>query len=474
MTVSVPKQPAPDSNPPEERQESLQPDFKPESAATTRIAGDVTALSSDGRGIVKAREQIFFAERVVPGDRVAFIPDLTAKPPAAREVKILRKSPERWNHPCPHAKTCPASEWGIVVYEAQVREKTGLVRRVLRGVVEPELVADMWPSPQPWGYRNRLTLNVLPTARGSMEFGYALAAREARIVPIKDCLLADEEIRVALRGIFAEVRDLKTVRPEIVPNRLTLYRAETGAAALAIYTSRVSESDVLEFLELADEWPLDGGIWAATGTKSGLVESRGTFWREEESSSIHVGWLGHPIAVHPAGFSQANQSSADLVLRELAAFRDSWRPKTVWDLYGGYGALGFAAVPDGAALEVVEQSGFSESAFAALSALRPGAVARFHQGEVARLLGKMARHMTADDLVILDPPRSGCHPDVLGHLNASGARRIVYLSCNPARLARDLRILQEHGWAAKSVQPVDFFPQTPEIEVLAVIERGLG
>lgn len=461
----------PQNNLPEPGQESLQQDSNSGSGGSNRIAGDVTALSSDGRGIVKAREQVFFAERVVPGDRVAFVPDLSSKNAVAREVKVLRKSPDRCQHPCAHAKTCPASEWGIVKYERQLLAKHELVCRVLRGVVDASLVAPMWASPNSWEYRNRLTLQVRPTARGGLEFGYALGARDGGLVPIRDCPLASSEVRGAVRELFAATRDLKGLRPEIIPSRLTVYPTESDVAVLFTYSGHKWEADVQEFLELTDSWTLAGQIWAGMATKAGLVESRGTFWREEERLSMRVGWLGHPLAIHPGGFSQANGGSTELVLQWLVAHRADFQAETVWDLYGGYGALGLAIAPDGGKLEVVEQSEFSEAAFARLASRRPEMTGSFHLGDVSRKLRKLSGQITGNDLVILDPPRSGCHPNVLAQLIESQARNIIYLSCNPARLARDLRVLQTSGWQTRLVQPVDFFPQTPEIEAFAVVER---
>lgn len=182
-------------------------------------------------------------------------------------------------------------------------------------------------------------------------------------------------------------------------------------------------------------------------------------------------WLGKDLSVHPAGFAQVNEGATHLVLEHLQEQRERLSARTVWDLYGGYGALGFAAAVDGARVEVVEQNALSKKTFEHLAAMNPSVEAEFHQGEVARLLPRLSETFSPDDLVILDPPRSGCHPSVLKLLGDSRIKRIAYLSCNPARLSRDLKILATDGFQAVQIQPVDFFPQTPEIEALAMLER---
>ncbi len=219
----------------DEGQESLQQGSKSGGDTSGRQVGDVTALSSDGRGIVKSREKVYFADRVVPGDRVAFSPDEAAKPAAALHVKLLKKSADRCEHPCRHAAECPASEWGIVSYERQLSEKTELVRRVLRGVVPAEEVKEIWASPDEWGYRNRLTVSVRPREKGGYEIGYAKAARGAGFAPIRNCLLGTKTVGQAVGHIGWILRDARNLKPEALPDRISVYETDLGAGALAIY-----------------------------------------------------------------------------------------------------------------------------------------------------------------------------------------------------------------------------------------------
>lgn len=186
---------------------------------------------------------------------------------------------------------------------------------------------------------------------------------------------------------------------------------------------------------------------------------------------MQVGWLGTKVEVAPTGFAQVNDRAFDRVLTYLAEHREQFAAPTTWDLYGGYGALGFAVASPGTRLTVVEQNPASRETFAQLASLRNDVQARFEEDEVNRVLPRVRGQLGRDDLAILDPPRSGCHPDALDVLGRSRVRRLLYMSCNPARLARDVKLLVPHGFVLRFVQPVDFFPQTPEIEVLAFLER---
>ncbi|MBK6767251.1 MAG: class I SAM-dependent RNA methyltransferase [bacterium] len=402
---------------------------------------------------------------------MTFQPDTTTKPATAYDVKVLRPSPDRCEHTCKHAAKCPASPWGIVNYDVQLREKRELVRRVLRGVVEPELVREMWPSPSQWGYRSRITLRIQAHPRGGFELGYASGAREAGIVPIQQCMLASRIIGRELKRLAAEFRDARTIAAEKFPSRLSLFSTADGVAALAIFQGRRQETDVQEFIEFAERLELDGGFWAAHGNSAGLVGERGMFWRVKESQLMQTGWLGHQLEVHPAGFTQVNDGAFDRVLRYLAEQRTRFSAPTTWDLYGGYGALGFAVASAGSQLVVVEQNGLSRSTFEQLAAARPEVQATFDETEVNRYLPRIKGRIGRDDLIILDPPRSGCHPEALDLIGKSRVRRLLCMSCNPARLARDVKLIAPAGFVVREVQPVDFFPQTPEIEVLALLER---
>jgi 23S rRNA (uracil1939-C5)-methyltransferase len=143
----------------------------------------------------------------------------------------------------------------------------------------------------------------------------------------------------------------------------------------------------------------------------------------------------------------------------------------VWDLYGGYGALGFAVGGGVRPVTVMDISSYSERTFAELARMAGNTNSRFLRGDLLVTLPTVVKSIAEEDLVVLDPPRSGAHPEVLTRITRSRCRRVIYLSCNAARLARDLRILKEHRFAPTEIQPYDFFPQTPTIETLVILQR---
>lgn len=181
-------------------------------------------------------------------------------------------------------------------------------------------------------------------------------------------------------------------------------------------------------------------------------------------------WMGHELELHPAAFCQVNSGAADLLHAHLADSGAATPARKIWDLYGGYGALGMAASA-GAPLTVFDVAPPARDGLARLCAIAGECHAQFVAGDLLRTLLDYASQMAEDDVIILDPPRGGAHPDVLRTIAAARARRVWYLSCNPARLARDLLRLRGHGFAIVDLQPYDFFPQTPLVEVFVRLQR---
>ncbi|MCC6476700.1 class I SAM-dependent RNA methyltransferase [bacterium] len=445
--------------------------MKSSNSSGDRIAADVTALSSDGRGIVKLNELVFFAEHTVPGDRIAFQPNPASKPPSAEQVRVLKRSPHRCEHPCPLSDKCPASIWGIVDDATQLSEKTGLVRRVLRGVVEADKVQEMIPSPELWGYRNRLSLKIAHRARGGFEIGYSSGARSNEVIPIRDCLIAEESMRHALRQLSRKLKNERSLDPSFLPSRLQLHVTAEGPGAVAIYSHRIPELAARELCSYLEDIDFFGGVSVAVGNAAGLVGERGIIWRDEACSDMSASWFERSLDVHPCAFTQANPRAASLILNRLREVSHTYSFRTVWDLYGGYGALGFSLASSNSRVVVVESNPFSRGTFEQLSKIAPCTSSEFICGEAVATFKKLSREVKPEDVIVLDPPRSGAHPELIELLVRARARNIIYLSCNPARLARDLRPLVAAGWQTIEVQPVDFFPQTPEIEALAILHK---
>jgi 23S rRNA (uracil1939-C5)-methyltransferase len=429
----------------------------------------VEALSTDGRAVVHVDGTVFFVGGALPGDRVELELDPLTRPPSARLVRLLEPSPHRAPHPCPEAAACCGSVWGVLAYEEQLKHKRELVLRTLRKAVGDIEVLSTIASPLQWHYRNRLSLSVW-IENERLRIGFQTEPRSPTGTPVRTCLLAHESLLPCLRALAGFADEMHTDNAPRLPRRIQIHTTRRGAGVLLIFAGELEEGDGSDWRSRLKNVPIPGGLWLASGTRAGIVDLHEPLLCMPGALPMLTTWLGHEVDVHPAEFCQANGGAADLVLERLHRLGESRHFAHVWDLYGGYGALGLAAAGNGP-VTVLEQTSLCRETLQALAVRAGNTDAEFVGGDLLRTMKKAASRMTADDLVILDPPRSGAHREVLTALAQSDARHIAYLSCNPARLGRDMALLSATGFRAAEIQPYDFFPQTPRIEVLCVLER---
>ena len=434
----------------------------------TRVAV-IQDLSTDGRGVAKVDGAACFIAGVFPGDRarVELVPD--SQPLSGMVLELLEASPGRVAHLCPHADVCPASPWGKLEYEKQLEAKQRLVARTLTKAMGEVDVRPTVPSPKTWNYRGRITLTVWKEDTG-VQVGYQMQPRLEAGVPIQTCKLAAESLDVLLHGLAAHVRT-QEIPDEFLTRRIQLHETAAGAGLMLVFP-RYPSGEIIQFWEnLLHPLTIPGGIWIAQGSRAGIVAHGMRVTRVKDARLMMSPWMHQALEIHPASFSQANSAAAERVHERLRGYGESEPFGAAWDLYGGYGALGFAAAGSARPVTVMDISSYSERTFADLARMAGNTNSRFLRGDLLVTLPTVVKSIAEEDLIVLDPPRSGAHPEVLARIARSRCRRVVYLSCNAARLARDLRILKQHGFVPTEIQPYDFFPQTPTIETLVILRR---
>jgi len=375
----------------------------------------VEKLVHGGLGLVRDTEGVVFVAFVIPGEtvRIGAIRKERRRRTAER-VEVVEPSPERAVPPCPLFGRCGGCQLQHVSYEAQLRFKREIVQEVLARLagVEAE-VAPVLPAASPWHYRARIKLQV---RRGIAGF-FAEGANE--LLPVPHCYIARDELNALLPtlGGLVRARGTETVELMLLP---------------------------------------DGGLWAIAAGRG-----RKTYrW-------VNGGWT--PDAGQRAAFSQVNPERNE-ALRELVAGLAGQGPcaKAI-DLYAGTGNLA------GALLGRCEQVTAVDSDPAAME-LGRRSIGKDHAARV-RFVNMKAEDFLAGasdadrpDLVVLDPPRSGARPAVSGIIRLAPPR-VIYVSCDPATLARDLKDLAREGYALRSITPLDMFPQTAHIETVSLIVR---
>lgn len=412
-------------------------------------------LISDGSGVGYMNGIATFVPGLLPGETGEVeVYEAKKKWQRARLLKIVKRSPERIDAPCSVYEECGGCRLQHTTYEETLLWKQRWVEDALSRI--GKLNVEVKPTigmPIPWRYRNKARLHREPTG----ELGY-YKEKSKNLVHFSDCLLLSERmnrwIRVTeefLTEGFEEIHTL-TFRENTMGEGLLLLEGPP--------TKVLSAEDNPEFFEAL----FKEGVRSVWGTDS--EGSLALVWGDEVFSQTI---LDMNFEVSPLSFLQVNPLQTDVLYARVLAGAALTGEETVWDLYSGIGTLALAL-----ARKAKKVTGIEENPFAVEDAIQ-NAVNNNAIGHVEFLKGKVESRMMKieeqPDVVVLDPPRTGMHPVVVNRLLELKPKRIIYVSCDPGTLARDLSVLTQGGYKVDSVQPVDMFPWTQHVETVVLMSR---
>jgi 23S rRNA (uracil1939-C5)-methyltransferase len=442
-----------------EKQTTSQRMALPERGALVEL--ELEDLSSRGQGVGRTSEGlVVMVTGGVPGERVsARVVRLHNNRVDAEVVSILRPAPERVTPRCAHFGSCGGCSLQILDPAAQRMWKTRRLRHLLTRQgrlidVPVEEAQEVGPA---YGYRGRMAFTGEFTA-GSLVLG--LHDREGKLFSVAECHLPDPGIMEAFAAIRQALQEEPPTASKTLSFRLDLRRATVDGRILATINWQESPPDAL--LRQIDLLPV---------TVPGLTvvqRGPGGIRRRSGDSGLMEMLAGLEVPLDARVFVQTHPAGASRMYEEAMAWLAPAAPGLFLDLYAGVALLARAALKD------FEEAVAVESAPAAVRLGRKTAGANsrvtFLEEEartaVARLSGDGAQFAAA----AVNPPRSGMHTSLPPLLNQLGIRRIAYISCHPATLARDLARLDKAGFRTAAIQPFDLFPQTAEVEVLARLE----
>ncbi|GIX48015.1 MAG: putative RNA methyltransferase [Candidatus Tectimicrobiota bacterium] len=421
-----------------------------------------------GYGVGRCDGLVVFVPRTAPGDVVRVRLVAQRRHWAVGEVvELLTASPWRVTPPCPLYAECGGCHLQHLAYARQLEVKTALVRDSLARLGHlPEVpVAPTLPSPQPLAYRNKMVYHY-DAARGALGL---LDRHGQRILDVPRCLLSDPRAEAAM----AEVRALAAALP---PLRQVLQQVQvqvgqrTGDVLVTLVVSAPLPAATAAALWQALQ-PLASGLCLHHKRRQTPALFAGDTVVVGGRGVIYERFGEHLLPLTPHTFAQVNTAQTERLhqlLREAAALRGD---EVVLDLYSGSGALAFALAPYCARLYGVEV----QPAATRLAQQQAQALGfshcTFRTGKVERLLRRYLAAGLRPDLAVLDPPRAGCRPEALEALTRLRVPRLLYVSCSPPTLARDLQRLHQLGYDITGVQPLDMFPQTYHVECVAVLTR---
>ncbi|MDK2893896.1 MAG: rRNA (uracil1939-C5)-methyltransferase [Moorella sp. (in: firmicutes)] len=424
---------------------------------------DITGLTHEGAGVGRLQDGLaVFVPGALPGERVKI--ELVARKKnyaLARLLEIEKASPDRVLPPCPEAHHCGGCHLQHLDYRAQLLWKRRLVVEALQrlGGLRDIRVLPVVGMANPWGYRNKVRLHV---ARGRLGF-YRPGSHE--VVPSSHCPLLPA-------GLLELAREMARLLPGLAP----------GLKHVTLRQGRAT-GELLVALEVEAGWP--GGKELAVKLAGRFLELVGVVAlpfnnsREAVEETILYGrdYLEERLGelrfhISATTFFQVNTVQAETLYNQAAAFTSLQGGEEVLDAYCGSGAIALWLSRQAGRVTGVEVVAEAIAYARRNAALNNITNTRFRAGAAEVVLPRLAGAGYRPEVVILDPPRAGCDRRVLAAVAVMAPRRVVYVSCNPATLARDLAYLREAGFTPGPVQPVDMFPHTHHVECCALLIRG--
>ncbi|HEV2106231.1 MAG TPA: 23S rRNA (uracil(1939)-C(5))-methyltransferase RlmD [Candidatus Eisenbacteria bacterium] len=445
---------------------------------------DVEDVALGGKALAHVDGRVVFVDRGLPGDRVrARITRVRRTFAEARLEGIERPSPLRVPARCAHVEECGGCRFQELAYDEQCRLKQRQVEDTLRhlgGIAAPP-VRPLVPAPEPWHYRNKMEFGFSPGPAGEPLLGLHARGAFDRVFAVRECFLPSPLTLEIVRLTQAFARD--HAWPAYHPAR------HTGLVRHLVVRHLARAHACAVHLVAAGEGVPELAAWAAAvaalspevrTVTLGLQTARAnTAFMERERPLVGDGvvierLLGLEFEVVGNAFLQTNSAQAERLYAAALAAGEPRDDEAVLDLYAGAGTLTLLFAR--AAREAVGVESVPEAVERARrnAARNRVANARFECGESRAVLRGWARGERAGaprpGLVVVDPPRAGLHPRVVARVAELAPRRIVYVSCNPATLARDLADFAGRGWTLAEVTPFDMFPHTPHVECVARLE----
>lgn len=403
----------------------------------------LTDLAHGGDAVGRHDGRAVFVPLGIPGERVRVaVVERRRRYARARLLEVLHPSPDRVEPPCPYYGRCGGCQLQHVAYPRQLALKAHVVRAQLERIghqADPPLLP-MLGMDDPWRYRNNAQFRVDRQRR----VGY-LALGSSDVVPVDECLQIEDAVRAAWKGLDGDLRGTE---------RLVVRAGVRTGDGLLVIEGRAPEPPRVR------PRAVDSCLYRHRDREPRVLQG---------SPHLHEAVRGRTFRVSADAFFQVNTRQAERLVDLVDDYLQVREGETVVDAYCGVGLFALS-VTEGAARVVG-----IEAHPAAVRDARANAAGRedvtILRGRVEDVAPELPERV---DAVIVDPPRAGCDEAALEALASRGPSRVVYVSCDPATLARDVARLGGLGYRLTRVRPVDVFPQTYHIECVALLTAADG
>lgn len=373
---------------------------------------------------------------------------------------------------CPVRKKCGGCSLLEMEYSEQLKRKEDFVRKTLKGIVKPEAIIGM---ENPWYYRNKIHASFARKRDGSIVSGIYEEGTH-RLVPVEDCLIQDERANRIVRDLCGLFESFK----------IKVYNEDTGYGLVRhvlIRTGHVSGEVMVVLVCVSPVFPSKRNFVNALRKLHPEVTTVVLNVNDRRTSMVlgkrdivlyGKGYIedqlcGCTFAVSPQSFYQVNPVQTEILYRKAIEFADLHGTEKVLDAYCGTGTIGLIAAEYAGEVTGVELNPEAVRNAVSNAKRNQRKNIRFVQGDAGEYMQKMAAQRETMDVVLMDPPRAGSDEAFLSSLVTLAPEKVVYISCNPVTLARDLKYLGKRGYRVNRAVPVDMFPWTAEEHVETVV-----
>ena len=467
----------------------------------------VERVDFPNKGIAQTGEGNVIVKNCLPGQKIKFSVNKVRKGKAeGRLIEVMEKSPLETGLPCSHFGVCGGCTYLSLPYEEQLKIKEEQVKRLLDSVLNAQKSEWVWEgikgSPIAYEYRNKMEFSFGDEIKdGPLALGMHKRGSFYDVVTVDDCRIVDRDYRLILetvRAYFAE-RNIgfyhKLTHKGYLRHLLVRKASGTGEILVALVTtSQGTSASVKKSHDHTEEQLLEGFLESLlsleregklSGRFAGVLhivnDSQADVVKSDRMDVLYgqdyfyEELLGLRFKISVFSFFQTNSYSAEVLYDTARKYvgdlgvDDSGKPENVvYDLYSGTGTIAQLMAPVAKkviGVEIVEEAVEAARKNAAENGLKN---CEFIAGDVLKVLEDIKEK---PDLIILDPPRDGIHPKVLPKIIGYGVDKIVYISCKPTSLVRDLEIFLKNGYQVKMAVAVDQFPWTANVETIVGLQR---
>jgi len=421
--------------------------------------------------------RVVLVDKVLPHEKVSITIRQEKKQYLFGDVCAIETAhPERVQAPCPWYGQCGGCDLQHCHYDFQLQLKTRIVedlflRRFPETVLKnPLSIRTTLASPASFGYRQRIRLQVGKNYR----LGFT-GPRSHTVIPISSCLVAQDELNTALTELQKDAKSAKILQNcrevELLFNPIS-----SGVVCLFHLVRKPRPSDIRQAEDLVcesvciesvyfagEDFALIGPVGQTEKNSAFALQMRVNFFRDDVPA-LNMQW-------EVGGFCQVNLEQNEHLIRHVLLLCDLHGDESVLDLFCGMGNFSIPLATKAGSLVGIEGQGSAVRSARKNSKAAGLDNTNFHKAPIHQACRELAVRNKVFDCLILDPPRQGV-PGLAGELAVLTGRKMVYISCDPATLCRDLKELCRHGLTITHIQPFDMFPQTHHIETVVLLEKN--